>query len=118
MAEQVCDTKVWWRSKTVWATIVIYIIGMISLAEGLTDNKLYLAIIFTATLALGIVLRYLTGQPITLKDLQAVADAALKAKAEHEARSNPALMKSEPWPAPNMDGTPLEEKKDGPPPGG
>jgi len=101
MAEiKTCESKVWWRSKTVWASIIMFILWALSVAEGFTEDRLFVLILALATMALGIVLRKLTGQPITLRDLEALAQKAQELQKMQEARSNPASMKSEPWPPP------------------
>ena len=104
-----CETKVWYKSKTVWLNIALALIWALSIAEGFTDDKLYVGILALASAVLNLVVRYLTGQPITLRDLQAIARKAQELQKEREVRSNPASMKSQPWPSPNMDGTPFEK---------
>jgi hypothetical protein len=97
-----CEPKVWWRSKTVWISILMFIIWGLSILEGLTDNKLYTAVLALITLALGLVLRWLTGSPITLTQLhQVVVDGmTIWVQKDAEVRANPASAKTEPWPAP------------------
>lgn len=68
--------KVWWKSKTVWLNIALFLIWALSIVEGFTEDKVYVAILAIATMALNLVVRYLTGQPITLRDLRAIADKA------------------------------------------
>jgi hypothetical protein len=102
--------KVWWKSKTVWLNIALFLIWALSIVEGFTENPVYVAILAIATMALNLVVRYLTGQPITLRDLEAIAKKAQELQKEMEARHNPASMKSQPWPAPVL---PPELKKEG-----
>ena len=116
MVESVFVNKAWWRSKTVWVSVLMFLIWVLSVVEGLTDNHLYTAILAFITMLLGLILRFLTGKPIALKDLVMLVDAAGKIHDAAEAKSNPSIAKPVPWPPPNMDGTPFENKP-GPPPG-
>ncbi len=110
-----CETKVWYKSKTVWLNIALFLIWALSIVEGFTEDKTYVAILAVTTMALNLVVRYLTGQPITLRDLEAIARKAQELQKELEARSNPASMKSVPWPPPTAEALHQEKPKD---PGG
>ncbi len=107
--------KVWWKSKTVWLNIALALIWALSIVEGFTENPLYIGILALVSSVLNLVVRYLTGQPIMLRDLEAIAKKAQELQQELEARSNPASMKSQPWPPPTAEALRQEKPKD---PGG
>lgn len=99
-----CEPKVWWKSKTVWISVLMFIVWGISILQGFTDDKLYTAVLALITLVLGIALRWLTGSPITLTQLhQVVVDGmTIWVQKDAEVRTNPASAKTEPWPAPDL----------------
>lgn len=74
--------KAVWKSKTVWANVIAIIIMVLGYITSVitVQNMTY----FTISLSvLNLVLRYLTDQPIGLKDVKPVIDAAEKLKLEH-----------------------------------
>lgn len=116
MAEtKIIETKVWWRSKNFWAAIITLIIWMLSVAEGFTENRLYTAILALATSVLWLILRGLTDKPISLRDGMVIIQQLDEVSKEWKTICDPAAASTTPWPAPNMDGTPFEEKKENSP---
>jgi len=63
------DSKAWYASKTLWVQIITFVISVIALAQGqdfITSNPAVVAGMATALSVLNIVLRILTGKPLTL----------------------------------------------------
>ena len=73
--------KAVWKSKTVWANVIAIIIMVLGYITSVitVQNMTY----FTISLSvLNLVLRYLTDQPIGLKDIKPIIDAAKELKTE------------------------------------
>ena len=65
------NAKAWWKSKTIWASLIVAVIAIIQAVTGFIPEG-YVGYVLLVVAVLGIVLRYLTGQPIALKDVVGV----------------------------------------------
>ena len=73
--------KAVYKSKVFWASIVTLILGLIGIFTQLIPPE-YMAYIVVIVAVLNLVLRYLTDQPIGLRDIKAVTDTLKNLKTE------------------------------------
>ena len=73
--------KAWYKSKVVWANIIALIIAIIGVLTSIIPPE-YLGYIGVIMAVLNLVFRYLTDQPIGLKDIKAVTDTLKEIKTE------------------------------------
>lgn len=129
-AAEICAGKVWYKSRVVWTAILLAAAWAISMLEGYVKNELYLSILSFGSIVVFVALRFVTKQPVTVRDLSKVAAAGAKVKDVYKGAhyvkpsdgirsypepAEPADYITTPIPPPAVDGTPVEEKKTRPP---
>ena len=73
--------KAWYKSKVVWANIIALIIAILGVFTNVIPVQ-YLTYFAITMAVLNLVFRYLTDQPIGLRDIKAVTDTLKEIKTE------------------------------------
>jgi hypothetical protein len=63
------DSKVWWQSRTVWLQIVVFLVGLLTLIKSMPLDEQELGVVVILLSILAIAVRFLTGVPVTLTDV-------------------------------------------------